>query len=121
MGKTQVRRRFSRQRLRSSLTANDLDAFRRWLKDRGYRPRTISATLWGIAGWMDWLQETAFSTGDLEAAFAAWKKYLKTRPHGRSRYGSNSRSVRAACLFLTCLRHVGRLAPAPVAISIGDR
>jgi integrase/recombinase XerD len=113
MLETHLHSPITRQRLRTGLAADHIDAFADWLHLHGYKPITISNLLRSLAGWTDWMLAAGFTMQNLHAGFEACKGVIEKEPHVRNRRGPNRNSLIAASAFIRFLQHLGEI-PLPV-------
>jgi integrase/recombinase XerD len=111
MLETHLNSPITRQRLRTGLAADHIDAFADWLHLQGYKPITMCALLRSLAGWTDWMLAAGFTVQNLLAGFEACK--LIEKGHVRNHRGPNRYSLTAASVFIRFLQQRGEI-PLPV-------
>src|SRR4051794_41093712 len=94
----------TRHRLLTGIAAKHFDDFSAWLRDRGYRPRSVQRRLQSLAAWTDWLTATRRDMQDLAEGLAACVMAVRARPRRKYQFGPNAETIGAAKLYLRFLR-----------------
>ena len=100
-------------RLLAGVAAEHFDSFAAWLRDRGYRPRTVQRRLQSLAAWTEWLEATGRQRQDLAGGLAACIAAVRVRPRRKYQFGPNDETIGAARLYLGFLRASGVLRSEP--------
>lgn len=104
----------TRRRLLAGIAAKHFDDFSAWLRDRGYRPRSVQRRLQSLAAWTDWLTATGRDVQNLAEGLTACIIAVRVRPRRKYQFGPNAETVGATRLYLRFLHASGILPDEPV-------
>jgi len=100
------------ERYRSSPAGPHLDAFARWLEQRGYQPRRILRLMRGVHRFSQWAQDNGLGLEGLDAkALEQFRHHLQVRQPLRYPSGSYRPVFMGARHFVTFLEASGLVAP----------